>query len=255
MNIICVENFANRSTGEPMKKAGLLILVLALGFYFCGRREKADRENEVLPAPSRRVEPAAGNQLPPLLIHSVTYNVETLNTDSDLTATPVIQYPEEEGVEFQFRWLVNGQEISGAGATLEKGSFKKNDWVYCLVKAVKDGRESAIFRGDYIRVPNSPPQLIPAPVTSFNIPGIFYYQIQAADLDQDVLTYRLIQPLDLGIQLDATSGLISWEVDKALAERCTDPVTIAYEVSDSDGAKVSAAIRLVFNSRKINLIN
>ena len=83
------------------------------------------------------------------------------------------------------------------------------------------------------------------------------YQIEATDPDGDELEYKLVSPLDMGIDLDAKSGLISWtinndilsliEAKKSANEEISEPDTserepsnsmtidIHFQVSDGDG--------------------
>lgn len=235
-----------------MKKAGLIILSLCLGLHFCAQGKKTgQKDKEKTPVPAAAIQkdgPAYANRL---IIKNVRYNTENLNAATDLTATPVLQDPDMEGVEYQFRWFVNDQEILGSvGDILESKSFKKNDWVYCLVKAVKDDSVSTTFRAPYIRIPDSPPELIYAQIPKFEVPGVFRYQIQATDIDQDELTYGILAPLDQGIAIDAKSGLITWNIDKNMAEHFTAPVKISFEVTDPDGAKAYSTITITFASKK-----
>ena len=234
-----------------MKKVIWLVLSLSLCLDFCVQRKKTEQKSEEKTLPPEAAIRVEGPEYESrLIIKQVSYNTENLNSATDLTATPVLQNPDMKGVEYQFRWLVNNREIPGVrGSTLEKKSFKKNDWIYCLVKAVKQGSASTTFRADYIRIPNSPPVLIYAPFPKFAVPGIFRYQIQASDIDQDELTYGILAPLDQGIQIDAKSGLITWNIDKNTAERFTAPVKIAFEVSDTDGAKAFSTITITFASK------
>lgn len=244
-----------------MKKVALIILALSLCLHFCAKREKtekSDKEKTPMSNPISNSGEAIREKGPEykdqLIIKNVSFNTENLSSDTDLTATPVLQNQDMEDVEYQFRWLVNNQEIPGvSGNILEKKSFKKNDWIYCLVKAVKDDRVSTTFRSDYIRVPNSPPVIIFAPLPKFAVPGIFSYQVQAIDIDQDELTYRILAPLDQGINIDAKSGLITWNIDRNMAEHFTAPVKISFEVSDTDGAKAYSTITITFTSKKNNL--
>ena len=237
-----------------MKKVSLLVLALTLCFHFCtGGKKSEQKDNKKTPVSAGAIPNEYTEDHDQLIIESVGYNLETLNAETDLIATPVLQNQDLEDVPFEFRWFVNNQEIPEAGDNiLEKSSFKKNDWIYCLVKAVKDDRVSATFRGNYIRIPNSPPVVTFAPIPKFTVPGIFSYQIQAVDGDQDELTYRILAPLDQGINIDEKRGLITWNIDKQIAENYSSaPVKITYEVSDADGAKAYSTVTISFAEKKI----
>lgn len=237
-----------------MKKVSLLILTLSLCLHFCVQGKKTEqKDKEKTPVSAAAIHEEGPEYENRLTIKNVSYNTENLSSDTDLTALPTLLDPSIEDMEYQFRWFVNNQEIPEVGDNiLEKYLFKKNDWIYCLVKAVKEGRESATFRSDYIRVPNSPPVVTFAPIPKFAVPGIFSYQIQAVDIDQDELTYRILAPLDQGINIDAKKGLITWNIDKKMAENYSSaPVKITYEVSDTDGAKAYSTVTITFAVKKI----
>lgn len=230
-----------------MKKIAWLVLLLSLGLWFCGKAKKTEQAESTKSSPEAAVTATAPENRSLGGIKSVEFNADSLNSATSLIATPVFNDPGAEDVECQFRWFVNHQEIPEAlGNVLDKRYFKKNDWVYCLVTTVSDGEASPPFRSAYIRIPNTPPELIPAPIAKFDVPGVFQYQVLASDLDQDELTYKIVAPLDLGIAIDAKTGLITWNVDKAMAERFRQPVKITYEVSDTDGATAYSAITVTF---------
>ncbi|MFH2107199.1 MAG: hypothetical protein ABII93_00875 [Chrysiogenia bacterium] len=237
-----------------MKKVSLVILVLSLCLHFCvGGNKSEQKDKKKSPVSTGAIHKEYTEDNDQLIIKSVGYNLETLNSETDLIATPVMQNQGIEDVQFQFRWFVNNQEITEIGDNiLEKYLFKKNDWIYCLIKAVKGDRVSATFRGNYIRIPNSPPVVTFAPIPKFAVPGIFSYQIQAVDIDQDELTYRILAPLDQGINIDEKKGLITWNIDKKIAENYSSaPVKITYEVIDTDGAKAYSTVTITFAEKKI----
>ncbi len=67
------------------------------------------------------------------------------------------------------------------------------------------------------------------------------YQIEATDADGDELEYKLVTPLDLGIDLDVKTGLISWTISTDIlslieAKKSTNEKRVEAEISDSDRA-------------------
>jgi hypothetical protein len=238
-----------------MKKVAFVILALSLCFHYCGQKEKTGLEgNKSIPKPDLSSGAATdGPNSGPgerLFIRNVTYNADSLDSQTDLTAFPVLESPEMEDAEFRFQWFVNGEKVLADTGVLEKKYFKKNDWIYCMVTALKDGEMSNVYRGDYIRVPNTPPELVPSPIPMFTVPGTFSYQILASDIDEEPLTFKLLSPLDRGIEVEDTTGWLRWEIDRDLAMRLVSPIVITFEVSDLDGGKVASAITLTFTGAK-----
>jgi hypothetical protein len=171
----------------------------------------------------------------------------------DLTVIPVLneEFASDESalseVVFSYRWIVQNREIADAkGDTLERQHYKKKDWVQCRVRASFNGRRTPEFRSKVIAIQNSLPELQPRRVEPFTVPGEVRYQISASDPDNDPLTYALLSPLNLGIRLDARTGLIAWTVDEVQAKDSA-PVTIRFAVSDPDGGKVESSITFSFS--------
>ncbi len=62
-----------------------------------------------------------------------------LTAADDLTAEPIPLAPLPEGVTFEFRWYVDGKALEEAsGPMLERSAYKKKQWVFCEVRAVRE---------------------------------------------------------------------------------------------------------------------
>lgn len=151
--------------------------------------------------------------------------------------------PVSKDTRFSYSWYVNGKEIKNNDSILlEKSNYKKGDKVYCRVWATREKYRSDAIESDEVIVKNSPPVLALTGVEPFNVPGRFIYKINATDPDGDILTYRLISPLNKGIQMDGINGEIIWDIPASMGE--STGVRIVYEVKDSSGAIVSGTIDL-----------
>jgi len=75
---------------------------------------------------------------------------------------------------------------------------------------------------------NHAPEIITKPVTSVSLHELYYYDVNATDLDSDFLSYSLLTS-PAGSFIDATTGVITW---RPVAEGIVD---FAVQVSDGKG--------------------
>ena len=135
------------------------------------------------------------------------------------------------------------------GPVLKSGNFRKHQWIICEARALAGGKSSVWLKSDWVRIADSPPQVESVAVGSFSIPGRFTYQISASDADNDELSYELVAPLDLGIELDKKTGLLTWDIDQAGAEKLGETLEISLSVSDNDAPPTTGSITLRFQKR------
>jgi hypothetical protein len=156
-----------------------------------------------------------------------------------------------EGIEFEYRWLVNNQEAAEAtGPILKSGNFRKHQWIICQARARAGGKVSDWLKSDWVRIANSPPQIETVAGGNFAVPGQFLYQVKASDVDNDELTYELISPLDVGIKLDKKSGLLTWNLDDKIVEKLGETIDISLSVSDNDAKPTTGSMTLHFQKKK-----
>ena len=68
------------------------------------------------------------------------------------------------------------------------------------------------YAGDFIFLDgfeNNPPEIVSIPVTTATVGQPYSYDVDATDIDDDVLTYFLIEA-PLGMEIDSNTGIISW---------------------------------------------
>ncbi len=206
-------------------------------------------------------------------------------TSSDfIRAIPVLKHPKMRFVKYTYRWFVNNEAVvDGDKKLLDKEAYKKDDTVYCLVKAVRGRYRSEEVESEKTVIGNSPPIINLTPIPSFEVPGEFRYQVTAVDPDDDDLNYTLLEPQNSEIYLDPETGTISWNIteqmrdelenrDEPIAsgsseeeegasepsasegekrpepaqkeEKPTPYVKIVFQVSDSDGLSTTASITI-----------
>jgi len=187
------------------------------------------------------------NNADPLQVSAVRLSTDNFFADVDLSAQVDVAPPVPEGIAFEYRWYVNNQEVADAvGDTLKSGNFRKHQWILCEARALAGDRASNWVKSNWVRAADSPPRIEPAAVDNFSVPGRFSYQVKASDVDNDELTYELVSPLDLGIELDKKSGLLTWKLDKARVEKLGETVEIQIGVSDNDLPPTTGSITLRF---------
>jgi hypothetical protein len=182
-----------------------------------------------------------------LRLDAVRLSSENFFANVDLSAAVDVTPPVPEGIAFEYRWYVNNQEVAAAtDATLKSGNFRKHQWIICEARALAGDKVSAWVKSNWVRAADSPPQIEPVAIDNFSVPGLFTYQLKASDADNDELTYELISPLDMGIELDKKTGLLTWKLDKALVEKLGETVEIQLSVSDNDAPPTTGSITLHF---------
>ena len=253
-----------------MRRSVLLILLIAISlFCFCNKKKNSGETGipiDKTPA-SKAVNElnqqeenymGSAEQIAGIFyIKECRYEPEKPTAFTDITVTPVINegFSTEESIlrkiSFQYRWIINNTEITGIKENkLPKTFFKKKDWIQCRVRAFFNDKKTAEYRGKLIRIQNSPPKLEIQPTSEIKIPGEYRYLIKASDPDNDPLTYSLIAPLDVGININTETGLIVWPINEELAKK-SPANEIKFAVSDSDGGKAEGSIIINFLTKEI----
>lgn len=207
-----------RSIGKPAVIAAIIAVVILIAIVFT-TSTKDEKKTGV-----EKVEKPA-----PLPVKPEIAKVEIdppAPTSSDFVrAIPVLTHPKMQFVKYTYRWFVNNEAVvDGDKKLLDKKQYKKGDSVYCLVKAVRGRYQSEEVESEKIVIGNSPPIINLSPVSAFEIPGEFKYQINAMDPDGDALTYTLMEPQNREIYLDSETGSISWNITEQMREEFEDRV-------------------------------
>jgi len=176
-------------------------------------------------------------------------------------------------VRFHYSWFVNGEEAGDDELMLGSEYLHKGDKVYCTILPYRNGKEFEKLKSKEVIIPNSSPVIKYTNKPYIDDNGRFNYTVNAIDIDDDDLTYSLIDPLD-GITIDNTNGDISVDLDiikknfiKRKSESIIVPegekagnnneynkddlvtnsiVKIKFKVTDSDGAQSIGSIMFDF---------
>lgn len=176
-------------------------------------------------------------------------------------------------LHLKYEWRVNGKVVSEVHSKLlNRKYFKKKDAVQCTVSIVQGKKILNKIKTRKIKIANSPPKILEKPLPKVKVPGMMLYQIEASDPDGDELEYKLVYPLDLGIDLDIKNGLMTWTINddtlalieaRKVAEEEADaqnsseretqavmPLAIQFQVSDGDGGLALGKINFEYTRRK-----
>ncbi|MBN2399550.1 MAG: cadherin repeat domain-containing protein [Candidatus Aminicenantes bacterium] len=249
-----------------MKKAsGIVLMLVWLVMSACGGSGAADNARPGDDAGSGQVtgkppvrgasgkadqSAAAGVQSEILRLSAVRLSTDNFYAHVDLSAEVEVAPPVPEGIAFEYRWYVNNKEVADAtGPILSSDNFRKHEWIICQARATDGDLVSPWLKSNWVRAADSPPQIEPIPIRSFTVPGRFSYQITASDADNDELTYELLSPLDMGIELDKKTGLLTWNLDEATVDKLGETIDISLSISDNDAPPTTGSLTLRFQKR------
>lgn len=179
-----------------------------------------------------------GNQ-PPMMLGVVFEPRGEIRADRDLVAEARAADPDEDEMEYTYRWWVNGQAMDGDGPRLSASAFNRGDRIELAVTASDGMAESEELHTDPITVTNSPPQITSTP-GPIGADGRFRYAIVASDPDGDrSFGYRLVKGPD-GMAVDPVDGVVSWSPTPAHAGHHA----VEVQVDDRRGGQATQAFRL-----------
>ena len=167
------------------------------------------------------------------IVTAVSLSPQYVVHGTDITATPTGFDADGDFVRFNYRWLVNGQEVS-RDATLKGNKFKRGDVVELEVVAYDNDGEGEVFRGIPLTIPNAPPKFISVSLTTSS-ENTYTYSVRAEDADGDKLTYSITDP-PKGMVIDAATGQITWQI---AAREDAGKHDVEIVVQDEKGLKTS----------------
>jgi hypothetical protein len=176
-----------------------------------------------------------GNR-PPLLQGVLLEPQGTVRPSDELFASPEAIDPDEDPLEFDYAWLVNGREIGQRGRTLSAKDLKRGDKVRVRVIA-RDGDDSSrAAESREVTIGNSAPLIKQIPEAESD-EGLFRYAFEAEDADGDRnLRFRLRKAPE-GMQIDPITGVATWRPKASQAG--VHPVEVMVVDSHGDGSALS----------------
>lgn len=202
----------------------MIVLFLACFVAACGGEKKDGVAQPAQAVPEAKLE-------------AVVIEPDAPTVETGVRALPRFRTDPRRTVPLTYEWLVNKDRVPKVEkAVLPRDRYGRGDRIRCRVRPAAGRRW---IQSKTVEVTNAPPQFRPKPVAPFDIPGEFFHQVFATDPDNDPVTYRLISPLDRGIELDPRTGVIRWRID-TLPEAPAPPPAV--EPSMEEGAAVPAPV-------------
>ncbi len=166
------------------------------------------------------------------VITSITVDPASPRTGDDITVEVEGEDPDGDYIRWEYAWLVNEVEIRGERQSrLSNAHYKKGDTVQLRVLATAKGHETEGLSG-LIIVRNTPPEIASKPRDLRSIDG---FQVQATDIDEEPLSYRLEGEPE-GMSIDETTGIISYKGSES-AKAGDYRVNVIVEDPDDGSAK------------------
>jgi hypothetical protein len=170
------------------------------------------------------------NRRPVVLGIGLRPSPEVISGDT-LVATVRARDPDDDLIEYHYRWQVNGEEISNEQDRLETDELAKGDEIRAFAIASDGSADSDELASVVVRVGNSHPEITSVPEVRWT-DGEFRYEVEARDPDGDrPLRYALRSGPD-GMLVDSVLGAVSWKPKPD--QTGVHPIEVA--VSDPMGA-------------------
>ena len=240
----------------------LILIFLALSVVWCAQKQSETQQlknNYKKPVASVKRSKIVKNNIQEnisknTLIIKDTKFISKAISKNNLILEVTLEKPDDK-VTFEYRWFVNDREIEGINTNiLPKDEFKKDDWVFCKVTATKDNLKSRTIKSKYVKILGTPPLFNPKPIQAFQVPGEFFYKIEAFDPDlqdnvfltdeeKNTLKFELISPKKEGIILNSKTGEMKWHIDNKIVKKLGNTIEIKFKIS-SDGGTLTSSIKL-----------
>lgn len=155
-------------------------------------------------------------------------------------------------LQYRYQWRVNGNPAGAPGSesTFPTSALKKHDSINVLVAAADSAAGANPVVSNTIILQNRKPTITSTPPSELT-GGLYTYQVSANDPDGDTLTFRLDR-YPAGMTIDASSGLIRWELSKGVMYLGRNEVGATVTVSDGDGGEDSQDIAIVITDVIVN---
>lgn len=148
---------------------------------------------------------------PPQVV-KVGFRDPVVTAGKDLTAVPEAVDPDGDTAEFEFQWIIDGNEVPITAATLPGSYIKSGQQITINVTATDGIDRNTPYWGEPFIVAGAPPKFTSQPPQSFQVLE-YRYQARAVDPDGDRITYRL-EEAPPGMTIDPNSGLVVWPITR-----------------------------------------
>jgi len=126
--------------------------------------------------------------------------------------------PDEESVEVEYRWFLNGLEVEEEGDTIDLEGLTRGDTIAVHVRATDGQLWSPPAKSGQIVIGNAPPEIVSIP-PSIGPRGYFRYVVRASDGDSaDELEFALRKAPE-GMRISDSDGIVTWQPEADQAGR------------------------------------
>lgn len=179
---------------------------------------------------------------PPVLVGILIEPFGEVTVRNDITARPQAKDVDGDSIDFEYTWRVNGANAFIDEPVLPKANYRRGDWIELTVIASDGQATSQPLVSKPFEVTNAAPIITSVP-GGVDANGVLEYQVRIEDPDDDDgFSYQIVDGPD-GMQIDATSGLLSWRPSK----RQTGNHSAQIEVTDPKGGKASQGFVLAMD--------
>jgi len=153
--------------------------------------------------------------------------------------------PDEESVEIEYRWYVNGVEAEEDEDTIRLEGLTRGDRIAVHVRATDGVLWSPLAKSGEIAIGNAPPQIVSTP-PRLGPGGLFRYAVRASDGDRDDRLEYSLRNAPRGMHVSEADGIVTWQPDAEQAGRHEIEVV----VTDGNGGEAvqSFVLSLVASS-------
>jgi hypothetical protein len=166
-------------------------------------------------------------------IRSVRFTPDHICRGVDVTAAPEGIDADGDGIKYECKWIINGEETTEDSLVLTSDRFQKSDTISVAITPFDGDGAGKTYRTQTITVPKAAPRFISTPPATFR-GKIYSYNAKAEDPDGESITYSLASA-PAGMTIDEKTGRIIWPVREGSAGLHT----IEIVAQGSEGAKAS----------------
>jgi hypothetical protein len=185
-------------------------------------------------------------------VTSVNLEPENAVIGAIVSATPKGADPDGDPITYTYQWKVNGNPVGARGGerTFSTAGLRKNDIINAEV-TYTDGTVGGVpVLSNSIRMQNRSPKITSSAPPELRA-SVYVYQVTASDPDGDRLTYRLDR-FPAGMSIDASSGLIRWELPKGQMFTGRNETAAAVTVDDGDGGRDTQEFTIIITDLYVN---
>jgi putative Ig domain-containing protein len=152
--------------------------------------------------------------------------------------------PDNDPVDFEYTWYVNGERREGQGALFATDKLAHGDSIYAEVRATDGSTWTDAQRTPVVTIGNAHPEILSTP-PGFREDGEFRYKVEAVDPDGDKrLRYALEKGPD-GMVIDDITGNLVWRPRSG--QIGVHPVTVV--VRDSGGLETKQSFSVTMQEK------